>query len=167
MRRSKDLVNWEFQGWAFPQIPEEAVEWVHANAGGHGASNIRAAYVIPYKDKYRLYYCVSAHLLRVQEPLYERRLEARQILWGEGELKQEECNVSFRLTLLADGNIDGMHGNWSFLNDKQLLMLNLHGETIENLIIFAGHDWENETEIVLFTGLDKRGRSVWRKRLMK
>lgn len=28
MRRSKDLVNWEFLGWAFPEIPQEAVEWV-------------------------------------------------------------------------------------------------------------------------------------------
>lgn len=27
MRRSKDLVNWEFLGWAFPEIPQEAVEW--------------------------------------------------------------------------------------------------------------------------------------------
>lgn len=26
MRRSKDLVNWEFLGWAFPEIPQEAVE---------------------------------------------------------------------------------------------------------------------------------------------
>ena len=26
------------------------------------------------------------------------------------------------------------------------------------------HDWENETETVLFTGLDSWGRSVWGKR---
>ena len=26
MRRSKDLVHWEFLGWAFPEIPGEAVE---------------------------------------------------------------------------------------------------------------------------------------------
>ena len=30
---------------------------------------------------------------------------------------------------------------------------------------FAGHDWENETETILFTGLDSRGRSVWGKRI--
>ena len=36
MRRSKDLVHWEFLGWAFPEIPEESVQWVqfHAGAGG-------------------------------------------------------------------------------------------------------------------------------------
>ncbi|MDU8956820.1 MAG: family 43 glycosylhydrolase, partial [Bacteroides sp.] len=60
MRRSKDLVHWEFLGWAFPEIPEEAVQWVQSHAGGQGATNIWAPYIIPYKDKYRLYYCVSA-----------------------------------------------------------------------------------------------------------
>ena len=401
VRRSKDLVHWDFVGWAFSEIPEEAVRWVKENAGGHGAVNIWAPYIIPYGEKYRLYYCVSAfgrktsylglaessspegpwtqkgcvvktddsaamnaidptvivdastdkwwmhygsffgglyclqldpatglplakvdkgHLvarranyrkdnleapemvynpdlnkyylftsydplmttynvrvgrsdsadgpftdyfgkavadttnnfpiltapyrfdnhpgwagtghcgvmctddgqyfmvhqgrlspqnqlmvlhvrqlfftpdgwpvvsperyagtaprrfrhsdligqwevIRVQEPMYERQLEAGQILWGEGELKGEECNVSTRLDLLADGEIGGMNGKWSFLNEKQLLMLNLGQETIKNLIIFAGHDWENETETILFTGLDARGRSVWGKRV--
>lgn len=45
---------------AFPEIPEEAVQWVQSHAGGQGATNIWAPYIIPYKDKYRLYYCVSA-----------------------------------------------------------------------------------------------------------
>lgn len=60
MRRSKDLVHWEFLGWAFPEIPREAVEWVHAHAGGQGATNIWAPYIVPYKDRYRLYFSVSA-----------------------------------------------------------------------------------------------------------
>ncbi|MDL2222417.1 arabinan endo-1,5-alpha-L-arabinosidase, partial [Parabacteroides sp. OttesenSCG-928-N08] len=60
VRRSKDLVNWEFVGWAFPEIPEEAVQWVRDNAGGRGATNIWAPYIIPYNNVYRLYYCVSA-----------------------------------------------------------------------------------------------------------
>lgn len=58
-----------------------------------------------------------------------------------------------------------MNGNWSFLTEKQLLMIESDKEIIENLIIFAGHDWENETETILFTGLDSRGRSVWGKRI--
>lgn len=45
---------------AFPEIPEEAVQWVQSHANGQGATNIWAPYIIPYKDKYRLYYCVSA-----------------------------------------------------------------------------------------------------------
>lgn len=411
-RRSKDLVHWEFVGWAFPEIPQEAVQWVQTNADGHGATNIWAPYVIPYKDKYRLYYSVSAfgrktsyiglaesdtpegpwmqigcvaktnnstamnaidpsiiadettgkwwmhygsffgglycvelnpqtgltlnegdlghlvarranyrkdnleapeilynpdfkqyylftsydplmttynvrvsradaaegpfmdysgkavkdttnnfpiltapyrfenhpgwagtahcgtfrtddgqyfmvhqgrlsphnqlmvlhlrqlfftpegwpvvsperyagstprkfreadlagewEIIRVQEPMYERRLEAGQILWGEGELKKEEWNSSTHITLTqkgvwtgeitnSKGNLEPVTGNWCFLTDSQLLNLTAGEEGFNNLIIFAGHDWENKTETVLFTGLDKRGRSVWGKRI--
>ena len=41
--------------------------------------------------------------------------------------------------------------------EDQSLQLTLNGEVVKNLIVFAGHDWENETETVLFTGLDSRG----------
>ena len=115
-------------------------------------------------------------IIRVQEPAYERQLEAGQILWGEGELKEKEWNLSTRMTLVKDGtckgqmtdnewNIVQMNGKWSFLTEKHLLMVDLNSEKIENLVIFAGHDWENETETILFTGLDSRGRSVWGKRI--
>jgi arabinan endo-1,5-alpha-L-arabinosidase len=60
MRKSKDLVNWEFAGWVFDEIPEEAKEWVLTNSGGVGASNVWAPYILEYKGKYRLYYSVSA-----------------------------------------------------------------------------------------------------------
>lgn len=60
VRKSKDLVNWEFVGWAFPEIPQEAIDWVHSQAGGQGATNIWAPYIIAHNDKYRLYYSVSA-----------------------------------------------------------------------------------------------------------
>ena len=400
-RRSKDLVNWEFLGWAFPDIPEEAVKWVRSHAGG-GATNIWAPYMIPYQDKYRLYYCVSAfgrktsyigmaesdspegpwtqkgcvvktddstpmnaidpsivvdpkdgkwwmhygsffgglycvelspetglpvkaddrghlvarranycvdnleapeilyhpesgryylfvsydplmttynvrvgrsmeaekgftdffgtaladttnnfpiltapyrfanhpgwagtahcsvfaagdgryfmahqgrlaphnmlmdlhlrqvfftedgwpvvsperyagsaertfteadlvgewEIIRVKEPLHERRLEAGQVLGGEGELQEGEANVSRSLLLEAKGRLGKAEkGGWSFAPEKQYLTLDLDGENIANLIVFAGHDWENETETVLFTGLDSQGRSVWGKRV--
>ncbi len=401
VRRSKDLINWEFRGWAFPEIPQEAVKWVHAHAGGQGATNIWAPYIISYGEKYRLYYCVSAfgrktsyiglaestspegpwtqvgcvvktdettamnaidpsivigaedgkwwmhygsyfgglycvelnpetglplaegdkgHLtarranyrkdnleapeviyhpalkqyflfvsydplmttynvrvgrsdkpegpfvdyfgkelkdttnnfpiltapyrfqkhpgwagtahcgvltsdegeyfmvhqgrlspqnlmmdlhvrqmffteegwpvvspqryagsqsrkfseadlvgewevIRVLEPLYERRLEAGQILWGEGELKKEEWNFSRILSIEEGGSAGGGKDRWSFAKEKQTLSLVLDGEILKGLIVFAGHDWENETETVLFTGLDGRGRSVWGKRI--
>ena len=401
VRRSKDLVKWEFVGWAFPEIPQEAVEWVRSHAGGEGATNIWAPYIIPFGDKYRLYYCVSAfgrktsyigmaeaaspegpwtqrgcvvktneasvmnaidpsvmadpvtgkwwmhygsffgglycveldpetglpaeegdqghltarranyqkdnleapeiiynpdlkqyylfvsydplmttynvrvgrsdkaegpfvdfsgvelkdttnnfpiltapyrfhnhpgwagtahcsvftldegqyfmahqgrlsphnqmmdlHLrqvfftpdgwpvvsperytgcvsrkfsaedmagewevIRIQEPAYERRLQAGQILWGEGQLKEEEWNVSHLLSLEKNGHLGENKGTWELLEAKQLLSLTLEGEIINNLIIFAGHDWENEKETVLFTGLDSCGRSIWGKRI--
>ena len=401
VRRSKDLVNWEFVGWAFPEIPQEAVQWVRSHAGGEGATNIWAPYIIPSGDKYRLYYCVSAfgrktsyigmaesaspegpwtqrgcvvktdnssvmnaidpsiavdsvtgkwwmhygsffgglycvelnpatglpvregdkghliarradyrkdnleapeiiynpdlkqyylfvsydplmttynvrvgrsdkaegpftdffgvelkdttnnypvltapyrfnnhpgwagtahcgvftsdegqyfmvhqgrlspdnqmmnlhlrqvfftadgwpvvsperytgstprnfsaadmagewEIIRVQEPVYERCLQAGQILWGEGRLKEEEWNVSHLLSLERNGRLGGNKGSWELSEAKQLLSLTLEGEVIDNLIVFAGHDWENEQETVLFTGLDSRGRSVWGKRI--
>lgn len=64
VRKSKDLVNWEFAGWAFKEIPQEAKEWVLENSGGKGATNIWAPYVLEYKGKYRLYYSVSAFALQ-------------------------------------------------------------------------------------------------------
>jgi len=60
VRKSLDLVNWEFVGWAFPEIPEEAVEWVRSRNEGRGATNIWAPYVMKQGDVYRLYFSVSA-----------------------------------------------------------------------------------------------------------
>ncbi len=42
--------------------------------------------------------------------------------------------------------------------------MTLNGEKINNLIIFAGHDWERRARHSAFTGLDDQGRSVWGKR---
>ena len=69
------------------------------------------------------------------------------------------------MSVLLQGHLGENKGNWEFLEAKQLLSLTLEGEIINNLIIFAGHDWENEKETVLFTGLDSRGRSIWGKRI--
>ena len=103
-------------------------------------------------------------IMRVIEPLHERQLEAGQVLWGEGQLVDDEINRSSvyhfeKNKTLREG------GRWSFYADKQLLDLTIKGESIRNLIIFAGHDWERQTETILFTGLDQRGRSVWGKRI--
>ncbi|MCM1451107.1 MAG: arabinan endo-1,5-alpha-L-arabinosidase [Clostridium sp.] len=62
MRRSADLVNWEFLGWAFDSIPQEGAKWVADNNNGRGPGNIWAPYMIPAPDgkTFRLYYCLSA-----------------------------------------------------------------------------------------------------------
>lgn len=61
IRRSKDLVDWDFAGWVFPEIPREAVEWVRSKSGGRGATNVWAPYMVDCGDgTFRLYYCVSA-----------------------------------------------------------------------------------------------------------
>lgn len=51
------------------------------------------------------------------------------------------------------------------LTQNQTLKLVIHEEEVKDLLIFAGHDWENQTETILFTGLDRLGRSVWGKRV--
>jgi arabinan endo-1,5-alpha-L-arabinosidase len=103
-------------------------------------------------------------IIRIIEPLHERRLEAGQILRGEGELVDREWNRSFKLKLNADGSTGMKNGKWSFSVREQILKLTIDNENINELIIFAGQDWENERETILFTGLDDRGRSVWGKR---
>jgi arabinan endo-1,5-alpha-L-arabinosidase len=59
VRRSKDLVNWEFVGWAFDTIPAEAIQYLESVSGGKRPDNIWAPYVIEWKGKYRMYYAVS------------------------------------------------------------------------------------------------------------
>lgn len=283
VRKSKDLVHWDFVGWAFPEIPAPAIEWVHSQAEGKGATNIWAPFLMPYQGIYRLYYCVSAfgrntsyigmaesdspegpfvdfygedikdttnnvpiltapyrfenhpgwagtahcglidagdgryfmthqgrlspqnqlmdlhvrevfftvngwpvvsperyagtaprsftkedlagewEIIRLQEPPLERSLEAGQIMWGEGDLRNGEQALSARVVLEADGSVGD--ATWDFNVKKQLLTIKTATEDINNLIIFAGHDWENETETILFTGLDAQGHSVWGKRI--
>jgi arabinan endo-1,5-alpha-L-arabinosidase len=60
IRKSRDLVHWEFVGWAFPEIPVEAAEWVKEKNNGWGANNIWAPYVVEHRGRFRMYYCVSA-----------------------------------------------------------------------------------------------------------
>ncbi|WP_437922074.1 arabinan endo-1,5-alpha-L-arabinosidase [Sphingobacterium sp. LRF_L2] len=60
LRKSKDLVHWEYVGWALDEIPAEMKSWVLTHAHQKGATNIWAPYLLKYKDKFRLYFSVSA-----------------------------------------------------------------------------------------------------------
>lgn len=103
-------------------------------------------------------------VVRLTEPTYERQLEAGQILWGEGELNEEEWNNSFLVHFEKGGTV-GDKGSWSFNEKEQALELRINNETISYLHTFAGQDWENQTQTLLFTGLDSSGRAVWGKRV--
>lgn len=102
-------------------------------------------------------------MIRIREPVYERELEAGQILWGEGELHEKEWNKSFHINLNSDGSTSN-NGSWSFEGQNQTLTLTIGEENIRNLYLFFGQDWENQTQTLLFTGIDDKGRSVWGKR---
>ena len=103
-------------------------------------------------------------IIRIRESTHERQLEAGQIMWGEGSLENEEWNSSYHLRLHSDGTTSN-HGSWSFNQKNQTMTFTLDKETIRNLYIFAGHDWEKQTRTILLTGLDDEGRSVWGKRI--
>jgi Beta-xylosidase len=104
-------------------------------------------------------------IIRVYESKHERKLEAGQILWGENLLQPGEADLSVKVALQASGSINGkLTGKWSYLPGKKLT-ITVGKETLSNLIVFTGHDWENETETLLFTGLDSKGRSVWGKKV--
>ena len=95
----------------------------------------------------------------------ERELFAGQILWGENHLREKEENKSALISFAKDGSISGeLTGKWSFDNTNRTLNLDV-SESIENLHLFIGQDWENETQTILFTGLDANGYSVWGKRI--
>lgn len=60
MRSSHDLINWNFEGWALPEIPQEAVIHVRKHNKGEGATNIWAPHVKKVGNEFRMYYSVSA-----------------------------------------------------------------------------------------------------------
>jgi arabinan endo-1,5-alpha-L-arabinosidase len=103
-------------------------------------------------------------IIRVQDAKSDRNLEFGQIMWGEGQLRKTEVDVSKKLILDSSGKLNSLSSHWKF-SEKTGLTLILQNETISNLIVFVGHDWENEAETLLFTGLDKNGCSVWGKRV--
>src|SRR5699024_3146568 len=64
VRRSKDLVEWHFQGWAFSDIPSEARDFIKQH-GGQSFNAIWAPYVLKVNDEYRLYYSLSSSTPRL------------------------------------------------------------------------------------------------------
>lgn len=101
VRKSKDLVHWDFVGWAFPEIPAPAIEWVHSQAEGKGATNIWAPFLMPYQGIYRLYYCVSA--IRQEYILYRygrvgfsrRSLDTERVCGQDRGRGCDECHRPF------------------------------------------------------------------------
>ncbi|HKJ31262.1 MAG TPA: family 43 glycosylhydrolase, partial [Balneolales bacterium] len=59
VRRSKDLIHWQFLGWAFNGIPEKARKFVTKQNHGKKPRNIWAPFIMKVGKQYRLYYAVS------------------------------------------------------------------------------------------------------------
>lgn len=61
VRRSKNLVDWEFLGWASDGRPQEGLAYVDEN-GGRAFEGNWAPYAIKVGDEYRLYYSQSSRV---------------------------------------------------------------------------------------------------------
>ncbi|HEY6900983.1 MAG TPA: arabinan endo-1,5-alpha-L-arabinosidase, partial [Puia sp.] len=59
VRRSKDLVQWQYVGWVFSGVPGVASQYISAN-GGVANTGLWAPYVLSVGGELRLYYSLSS-----------------------------------------------------------------------------------------------------------
>jgi arabinan endo-1,5-alpha-L-arabinosidase len=64
IRRSKDLVQWEFVGWVFNSLPAAGVAYIRQK-GGTPNDALWAPYVMQAGSTYRLYYALSSNVGRL------------------------------------------------------------------------------------------------------
>jgi arabinan endo-1,5-alpha-L-arabinosidase len=64
IRRSINLVEWEFVGWAFPGIPTLGSNFI-IQKGGTPNEGIWAPYIMKVDNEYRLYYSLSSNVGRL------------------------------------------------------------------------------------------------------
>jgi arabinan endo-1,5-alpha-L-arabinosidase len=107
----------------------------------------------------------SWEIIRITDIKSDRKLEFGQILWGENKLKRFETNVSQHIFLSNNNQLSGdLNGKWELSGHNELSFI-FENEIKIQMIVFIGHDWENEKETILFTGLDGKGHSVWGKKI--
>lgn len=64
IRKSKDLIQWEFVGWVFNSIPSKGASYIRSK-GAEPNNSLWAPYVLKHEDEYRLYYSLASNLGRV------------------------------------------------------------------------------------------------------
>lgn len=64
VRRSKDLINWQFMGTALNGLPTMGVQYIQAN-GATPNNGLWAPYVIKVGNEYRLYYSLASTGFRI------------------------------------------------------------------------------------------------------
>ena len=64
IRRSKDLVEWEFFGFAFDALPKQGSDYIKANSATP-FNSLWAPYVLKVGSEFRLYYSISSAKPRV------------------------------------------------------------------------------------------------------
>lgn len=64
IRKSKDLVQWQFVGWVFSSLPSAGAQYI-TSKGGTPNNSLWAPYVLKYGNEYRLYYSLSSPVARL------------------------------------------------------------------------------------------------------
>ena len=64
VRKSKDLIEWQFVGWVFNSLPAMGAQFIQAN-GGTPFDALWAPYVVKAGSEYRLYYSLSSAVSRL------------------------------------------------------------------------------------------------------
>ncbi|MBO3271775.1 arabinan endo-1,5-alpha-L-arabinosidase [Hymenobacter defluvii] len=64
VRRSKDLIKWEFVGWAFKEAPAMGTTFIRQN-GGTPNRLLWAPYVLKVNNEYRLYYSLASNVFKL------------------------------------------------------------------------------------------------------
>src|SRR5262249_47029726 len=64
IRKSKDLVQWQFVGWAFNSLPSLGANYI-TQAGGTPNQSLWAPYIMKVNNQYRLYYSLSSGTARL------------------------------------------------------------------------------------------------------
>ncbi|KAI9452837.1 putative endo-arabinase [Russula earlei] len=64
VRKSKDLVQWQFSGWVFNGLPAMGAQFI-SSAGGTPNNALWAPYVLKVGNEYRLYYALSSATARL------------------------------------------------------------------------------------------------------
>ncbi|MEN9413715.1 MAG: hypothetical protein RLZ62_19, partial [Bacteroidota bacterium] len=59
VRRSKDLIEWQFYGWVFSDVPQPAADYIRQH-GGTPNKGLWAPYVLKAGNEFRLYYSLSS-----------------------------------------------------------------------------------------------------------
>lgn len=59
IRRSKDLVDWQFYGWVFNGLPAQGTQYIQQQ-GGTPFNGLWAPYVVKVGSEFRLYYSLSS-----------------------------------------------------------------------------------------------------------
>jgi arabinan endo-1,5-alpha-L-arabinosidase len=59
VRRSKDLINWQYIGWAFNGLPPQGVDFIRSR-GGTPFNSIWAPFIYKHGNEFRLYYSLSS-----------------------------------------------------------------------------------------------------------